>query len=164
MNHLVIYCLAGHGMSVDGQQVAVINEYADFRRYYRFWKIEADLRDIADDCQNAYLMAFCACCREIYNPDHHTNCMIYDDAAALCQRMQEAAVDATDNKEKNRRMAAVAAEQYARMKLAADAMDVMKLEDDESVSYKLAGQRSTAAINLGVRRENFAMYFGCNPE
>ena len=43
-------------------------------------------------------------------------------------------------------------------------MDVVAEENKETVSEKLEEKRSTDQINLGVRRENFSLYFGCNPE
>jgi len=58
-------------MNRAGTQVMLINEYDQRFKYYKYWESENDLRDIAQNFSNAYVLAFYACCREVYNHEKH---------------------------------------------------------------------------------------------
>ena len=56
---------------MDGKQMAVINEWEKSTSFYKMWPAEADIRDGAKKCSNAYFIGIFACCREIFNPNRH---------------------------------------------------------------------------------------------
>ena len=68
---LLIYALAGHGMQMDGRQVVLINTYDKKTGFYRIWGIETDIRNLAKNNSNAYLICLLACCREIFSTQKH---------------------------------------------------------------------------------------------
>ena len=69
---LVIFAIAGHGMQMDGRQIAVVNEFDKRTGHYKKWNVEHDIRLIAERNRNVYVMGLFACCREIFNAQRHT--------------------------------------------------------------------------------------------
>ena len=67
-------------MNVEGQQVLLLNEYDPRTSYYKFWNIEKHIRTIAESYQNTHTMAFCACCRQIYDKETDWGFMTKEDA------------------------------------------------------------------------------------
>ena len=69
---LIIYALAGHGMSVNGRQVLLVNSFDKKIAFYRMWGVENDIRNSAKNNRNSYQVALFACCREIHNTQKHS--------------------------------------------------------------------------------------------
>ena len=61
-------------MQKHGSQVVLINEFDTNTRFYKFLGIENKVRFFANSYSNSYVMAFFACCREIWDPTKHCNC------------------------------------------------------------------------------------------
>ena len=56
---------------MDGRQMVVVNDWVKKTSFYKMWPAEADIRDGAKKCSNAYFIGIFACCREIFNPRTH---------------------------------------------------------------------------------------------
>lgn len=81
-NFLVIFVVAGHGMNDSGHQVLLINEFDDNTKFYKKFQLEKKLRTFAKMYPNTYNMAFCACCREIFNEERHFGFKTKEEAEA----------------------------------------------------------------------------------
>ena len=67
---LIAYAIAGHGMSMDGRQVVLINHYDSGTSWYKIWGIESDIRRLAAKNSHAYFLSIFASCREIFTNRH----------------------------------------------------------------------------------------------
>ena len=56
---------------MDGRQIVLINEYNPKTGFFKIWGIEADIRRLAKDNTNAYIIGLMACCREIFSSKKH---------------------------------------------------------------------------------------------
>ena len=79
-NYVLIFVVAGHGMNADGMQVLPLNEFDPNSNWYKMWNLERFIRTFAENCPNTHTMAFCACCREIYDKDSHWGFSTKEDA------------------------------------------------------------------------------------
>ena len=43
-----MHCYAGHGMSKDGRQVLLINEYDSYNKFYKTVAVEIEIRNLAN--------------------------------------------------------------------------------------------------------------------
>ena len=71
---LIVYVIAGHGITSSGKQMVVLNQFDKSTRFYKMWGIEGIIRSITSMFKNTYVIAFFACCREIYDEDRHSGC------------------------------------------------------------------------------------------
>ena len=70
--HLILYVAAGHGMNVNGQQVLLVNQFAESEKFYKFFPVEQEIRTIAKNfMKNSFQLGIFACCREIYRESKH---------------------------------------------------------------------------------------------
>ena len=53
----------------EGQQVMLYNEFDPAEKFYKRLKAECQLRSMAEDFANSYLIAIFACCRQLYDPN-----------------------------------------------------------------------------------------------
>ena len=51
---LVVYVISGHGMSANGKQVVLLNEYNEASGFYKIWGVEAEIRELAKTYSNSY--------------------------------------------------------------------------------------------------------------
>ena len=58
-------------MQMDGRQTVLINEFDHKTGFYKMWGIEANIRLLAKNNTNAYIIGLMACCREIFNTQRH---------------------------------------------------------------------------------------------
>ena len=99
---VLVFALAGHGMQMDGRQIVLINQYDKKTRFYKLWSIEADIRGMAKNNTNAYVIGLFACCREIFNNQKHCNLFggtqqqacVHFDRAGFVELQAEVAKDA----------------------------------------------------------------------
>ena len=73
--HLGLFFIAGHGMIHEGTQRLLLNEFDKQRKFYKFFPIEINIRNMTKFQKNSYLIVVMACCREIYSPKRHGNCV-----------------------------------------------------------------------------------------
>ena len=73
--HLGIFFVAGHGMIHEGTQRLLLNEFDKQRKFYKLFPIEIHIRNMTKYQKNSYLIVTMACCREIYDPKRHGNCV-----------------------------------------------------------------------------------------
>ena len=73
-------------MHDNGKQIVLLNEIKTVEEFYKFWGVEADIRDIAGLYPNSYSMAFFACCRELKQSAKHTHGLAIGDAKALIEK------------------------------------------------------------------------------
>ena len=73
--HLGVFFIAGHGMIHEGSQRILLNEFDKFKKFYKLFPIEINVRNMTKYYKNSYLIVTMACCREIYIPDRHGNCV-----------------------------------------------------------------------------------------
>ena len=66
---MLVFVVAGHGMNESGMQTLLINEFNPKTNWYKMWNLEKFIRTFAEMYPNTYSMAFCACCRQIYDKD-----------------------------------------------------------------------------------------------
>ena len=79
---VMIFCLfAGHGMIDMSEQVLLCNEFNKKMNFYTFFKAENLLRDLVSKCDNVWVMALFACCRQKFLPDDV--CLCFDEAKAV---------------------------------------------------------------------------------
>ena len=64
VNYLVIVFIAGHGVLKDGGQIILLNEFDKFKGYYKDHKTENQLRWLAKNFPNSYIVGIFACCRQ----------------------------------------------------------------------------------------------------
>ena len=69
INYLVMFLFAGHGMIKEGAQVLLYNEFDKKTGFYKMFKAEEIIRNMAAEFDNSYLMGIFACCRQIFNTD-----------------------------------------------------------------------------------------------
>ena len=67
VNYLVIVFIAGHGVLKDGGQIILLNEFDRLNGYYKTYKIEVQLRWLAKNFPNSYIVGIFACCRQVFN-------------------------------------------------------------------------------------------------
>ena len=70
--YLLIFAVASHGMVLDGAQIVLINEYDPKTGFFKIWAIEYDIRRLAKDNTNAYIIGLMACCREMFSSQKHS--------------------------------------------------------------------------------------------
>ena len=63
---LALFCYASHGMIQDGRQVILVNEFNQFKGFYKLYGAEENMRTAARTFSNAYIVGVFACCREIF--------------------------------------------------------------------------------------------------
>ena len=63
INYLVMFLFAGHGMIKEGAQVLLYNEFDKKSGFYKMFKAEEIIRNMAAEFDNSYLMGIFACCR-----------------------------------------------------------------------------------------------------
>jgi hypothetical protein len=90
-NYLVMQFFAGHGMSYNGMQVVLTNEYDEVNHWYKMLSVETYIRIKSKDYPNVFFLSFFACCREIYQRDG------LDHAGISRQMMEEAKAKALPN-------------------------------------------------------------------
>ena len=73
--HLGIFFIAGHGMIHEGTQRLLLNEFDKTKKFYKLFPIEIHIRNMTKFQTNSYLIVTMACCREIYSPKRHGNCV-----------------------------------------------------------------------------------------
>ena len=73
--HLGIFFIAGHGMIHEGTQRLLLNEFDKQKKFYKLFPIETHIRNMTKFQKNSYLIVTMACCREIYSPKRHGNCV-----------------------------------------------------------------------------------------
>ena len=61
-------------MQKHGAQIVLVNEFDSKSRFYKVFLIENKVRFFANVLKNSYVMAFFACCREIWDPTKHCDC------------------------------------------------------------------------------------------
>ena len=66
LKFLIVFAIAGHGMSVDGRQVVLINEFSPKTGFYKYWGVESEIRSNTKDYPNSYQIRLFACCRKIF--------------------------------------------------------------------------------------------------
>jgi len=64
---------AGHGMTFNGEQVLLGNEYDDKTEWYKFLRVEQFVRTMAPYNHNIYFLTTFACCREKYLKKNNDN-------------------------------------------------------------------------------------------
>ena len=70
---IFILCLfAGHGMIQDGRQILLVNEFDQGKSFYKTIGAEENIRNLAQNFSNAYLVVIFACCREILLRSTHS--------------------------------------------------------------------------------------------
>ena len=69
--YAVLHEYAGHGMAVEGKQVVILNEFSRTRKFYRWFGVEQNVRDMARDYPNSFHLVFFASCRENFNSKKH---------------------------------------------------------------------------------------------
>ena len=67
-----MYVFATHGMNKDGDQAIVVNAFDKSTTFYKLYNAEGDFRDIAKKFKNSYIIAFYACCREVFDKSRHS--------------------------------------------------------------------------------------------
>ena len=73
--HLGVFFIASHGMIHEGSQRILLNEFDRQKKFYKFFPIEINVRYMTKYFKNSYLIVTMACCREIYIPNRHGNCV-----------------------------------------------------------------------------------------
>ena len=73
--HLGVFFIAGHGMIHEGSQRILFNEFDKQRKFYKLFPIEVNVRTMTKTFKNSYLIVTMACCREIFIPKRHGNCV-----------------------------------------------------------------------------------------
>jgi hypothetical protein len=81
-NYLVMQFFAGHGMSYNGMQVVLTNEYDEVNHWYKMLEVEKRIRVITKNYPNVFFLSFFACCREIYTKEKFVH-------AAISRQMME---------------------------------------------------------------------------
>lgn len=72
-NTLVMQFFAGHGMTYNGEQVLLGNDYDEKNEWYKFLKVEQSVRTAAGFNTNIYFFTVFACCREKYMMKNNEN-------------------------------------------------------------------------------------------
>ena len=72
---LALFCYASHGMIQDGRQVILVNEFNQFKGFYKLYGAEENMRTAARTFSNAYIVGIFACCREIFLVTEHSGCI-----------------------------------------------------------------------------------------
>ena len=67
-----MYCFASHGMSKDGRQVVLLNEFDNKKKFYKIAPAEIEIRNMASKFSNSFHFCSFACCREVYIGAIHT--------------------------------------------------------------------------------------------
>ena len=70
---LFMQFFAGHGMTFNGEQVLLGNEYDDKTEWYKFLRVEQFVRTMAPYNSNIYFLTTFACCREKYLKKNNEN-------------------------------------------------------------------------------------------
>ena len=73
--HFGIFFFACHGMAWQSMQQILVNEFDDKRGFYKLFGIESTVRTLSEHCKNCYFVCIFACCRELYSPQDHSNCV-----------------------------------------------------------------------------------------
>ena len=70
---LVIYLFSGHGLEQLSDINMIVNEYDSAKKFYKMSKAEYKVKYQARIHPNSWHLAFFACCRELYNPEKHSD-------------------------------------------------------------------------------------------
>ena len=73
--HLCMLFFASHGMAFESTQHIVLNEYDEKKKFYRLYAAENQIRYFSELYKNCYFISIFACCREIFMPKKHNNCI-----------------------------------------------------------------------------------------
>ena len=58
-----------HGLIKEGSQHIVINEFDKQNEFYKLWRAETTLSNLAEAYKNSYVIGVFACCRQKYDPN-----------------------------------------------------------------------------------------------
>jgi hypothetical protein len=70
---LIIQFFAGHGMTYNGEQVLLGNDFDEKNEWYKFLKVEQFVRTMANFNSNIYFFTVFACCREKFMMKNNEN-------------------------------------------------------------------------------------------
>jgi hypothetical protein len=70
---LMIQFFAGHGMTYNGMQVLLGNEFDEKNEWYKFLRVEESVRNAAKFNSNIYFLTVFACCREKFMMKNNEN-------------------------------------------------------------------------------------------
>ena len=65
--HCILYCFAAHGGVSSGLQCLVHNEFDQRSRWYKLFRAEYFIRQMATKFKNTYQVVFFAACRQVFD-------------------------------------------------------------------------------------------------
>ena len=92
VKYVVIWLFAGHGILKDGYQHLVFNEYDKISSWYKMLNFETQIRLIAAQYENSYMITIFACCRQNHKEADMSGCVSRDEA----NKLEEEANDLND--------------------------------------------------------------------
>lgn len=144
-----LFCqfFAGHGMTFNGEQVLLGNEFDDKNEWYKFLKVEQSVRTAANFNSNVYFFTVFACCREKYMMKNNENRDEVQHRGISSAAMEE-------NKQSTAQALKAAAAAAEEPQDTADEEEVKNLP--EARGGAITGVASTKTVN-------FCFVFGCSP-
>jgi len=147
---LFMQFFAGHGMTLNGEQVLLGNEYDERTEWYKFLRVEQSVRTAANFNAHVYFFTVFACCREKFLPKNNEN---RDEAQhrGISKEYMEQNKTSTTKALKDKRDAEAAT---------AGGQD----DDVEEEVTKLPEARGANITGVAsTKTVNFCFVFGCSP-
>ena len=88
LKFLCLMFFACHGMSLNGTQQIVLNQFDTKMQFYKIYDIENKIRLFSKLFKNCYLISIFACCREIFRSHKHTDCIGANSLAAAIAQIE----------------------------------------------------------------------------
>lgn len=147
---LFMQFFAGHGMTYNGEQVLLGNEYDEKNEWYKFLKVEQSVRTAANFNQHVYFFTVFACCREKYMPKNNEN---RDEA-------QHRGIS-KDFMEENKTSTAKALKEKREAETATAGGPDDEVEEEVTALPEARGGTITGVAS--TKTVNFCFVFGCSP-
>ena len=96
LKHLCLMFFACHGMSKYGTQHIVLNEFDGRMYFYKLYDAENKIRLFSKLFKNCYFISIFACCRELFFPHKHTNCVSASSIAEAEQKIEQVNKEKTE--------------------------------------------------------------------
>ena len=93
---------ACHGMSLNGTQQIVLNEFDAKMQFYKIYDVENKIRLFSKLFKNCYFVSVFACCREIFLPHKHTDCVEAKSIEEAIEKIQIIEQSENEKKEQER--------------------------------------------------------------
>lgn len=140
---------AGHGMTYNGEQVLLGNDYDEKNEWYKFLKVEQSVRTAANFNSNIYFFTVFACCREKFMMKNNEN---RDEAQHRGISMKTI----EENKQSSVQTLVDEKEQAA-----ADGPQTKEPQEEETELPASRGGNITGIAS--TKTVNFCFVFGCQP-